>query len=149
MLVPVVDFFVAEAFFTDTRFVVAFLAAIYFAGTFATVAFLAAAFFTGAFALSVFTATFLPDTFLAAFLLAGFVALASAALLSLWPAIKNFVRSLTSLIHSGGRAQPLHVAPVLGLRYLAGSFALAAVFFLDLALDVVPAGRPRGFFVDE
>ena len=78
------------------------------------------------------------------------------------PSIKNFERSLTSLIQAGGRACPLQVSPVLGFRYLAGIFPFATAPVDDLAgrptfletrlaapgAAFLAAGRPRGFLVD-
>ncbi|KVP75272.1 hypothetical protein WJ96_05810 [Burkholderia ubonensis] len=55
--------------------------------------------------------------------LAGFAPLVGAVVA---PPIRNFERSLTSLIHAGGRAWPLQVSPVLGFMYFAGSFPLPA-----------------------
>jgi hypothetical protein len=114
------DFFVALAVFAVTRFVVVFLA-----GAAATVTALARVFFAAAF----FTDAVLPAAFLTAVPLAARFFATGATALSLVDAlasIRNFERSFTSLIHAGGRAQPLQVSPVFGFRYLAGSLPLPA-----------------------
>lgn len=100
--------------------------AVFFAGAAATVTGLARVFFAATFfTVAVLPAAFLPAVpFAARFFATGVTAISLGDALSPLASIRNFERSLTSLIHAGGRAQPLHVSPVFGLRYLAGSLPL-------------------------
>jgi hypothetical protein len=175
--------FLATAFFAAVFVAAVFVAAVFVAGAGAAVdfAFFAAtfrlAFFaTGCVVLDFFVAATLDAGALvedalaftdARFLAAGwlakrfvdapsvapFVVVEVAVVSAELPSRRNLVRSLTLAIHAGGRAQPLQVWPVFGLRYLAGSFPLAAdddldevrVVCADVCADFcdrAPRGRP-------
>jgi hypothetical protein len=164
--------FLAADFLATTFFAVAFFAIAFFAEVFVTgagaatdVAFFAAegrpVFFAAGFlaladdALDFADARFLaPGWLVARLVVVPSVIVASAELGS----IKNLVRSFTFAIQAGGRAHPLQVWPVFGLRYFAGSFPLVAVVdedaedackdAFDAPFDSAPRGRPlrAGFF---
>ncbi|TDN58866.1 hypothetical protein B0G77_8033 [Paraburkholderia sp. BL10I2N1] len=106
--------------FCDTCFTAgAFLVTDFFAAGFLTATFFAVA--GSVPALTLFAATFLPATFVVV-VFPTVTALAGAdfGVEASFPAaaIRNFERSLAPASHAGAGPRPLHVAPLLGSRYL-------------------------------
>jgi hypothetical protein len=57
--------------------------------------------------------------------------------------IRNTLRSFASLIHAGGRARPLHVAPVAGSRYLGAGLTAEGLATEVRTPFFDPTGLPR------